>query len=159
MNRTNSKVDAYLSKLETWQDESRALRRILLDCQLTEELKWGKPCYTFNNSNIAIIQGFSHYCALMFFKGSLFKDTHHILVQPGKNTQAGRQIRFTEKREIAEMEAILRAYIHEAIEVEKAGLEVGDVIPETFLKDIDVKPPQNTWFQKSFKPSWTKILP
>ena len=82
MNRTNSKVDAYLSKLETWQDESRALRRILLDCQLTEELKWGKPCYTFNNSNIAIIQGFSHYCALMFFKGSLFKDTHHILVQP-----------------------------------------------------------------------------
>ncbi|MFW9912159.1 MAG: DUF1801 domain-containing protein, partial [Candidatus Thorarchaeota archaeon] len=107
----NPKVDAYLSKAKEWQEEFERLRMIILDCGLTEELKWGKPCYTFQKSNIVIIQGFKHYCALMFFKGALLKDANGILIKPGENTQAGRQIRFTNPREIVEMEPILKAYI------------------------------------------------
>ncbi len=120
----NPKVDAYLDKVKKWQAEMEKLRAIMLDCQLTEELKWGKPCYMFQNSNIAIIQGFKEHCALMFFKGALLKDPNGILIKPGEDTQAGRQIRFTKVEEIVEMETILKAYINEAIEVEKAGLKV-----------------------------------
>lgn len=138
----NAKVDAYLRKPQKWLDEMATLRTIILDCQLTEELKWGKPCYTFQNSNIVIIQGFKEYCALMFCKGALLNDSHGILKKPGENTQAGRQIRFTTAQEIIEMAPILKAYIHEAIEAEKAGLEVvfkknPEPIPEEFQKKLD----------------------
>ena len=120
----NPKVDVYLSKAKKWQEELEKLRLIILDCQLTEELKWGKPCYTFQKSNIILIIGFKEYCALLFCKGVLLNDANGILIKPGENTQAARQIRFTNVREIVEMEPILKAYIYEAIEVEKAGLEV-----------------------------------
>jgi uncharacterized protein YdeI (YjbR/CyaY-like superfamily) len=140
--RMNPKVDVYFSKAERWQEELKKLRMIILDCQLTEELKWGKPCYTFQKSNIVIIVGFKEYCALLFCKGALLNDANGILIKPGENTQAARQIRFTNVREIVEMEPILKAYIYEAIEVEKAGLEVNFkkatefVIPEEFQNKL-----------------------
>src|SRR5271169_3026727 len=124
MNRTNPKVDFCFRKTEKWQEEFEKLRTIILDCQLTEELKWGCPCYTFQKSNIVLIHGFKEYCALLFFKGALLKDAKGVLIQQTENVQAGRQIRFTNVREIVKMEPILKTYIHEAIEVEKAGLKV-----------------------------------
>src|SRR6516225_486412 len=96
--RTNPKVDAYLSKAKKWQEEMEKLRMIILDCQLTEELKWGKPCYTFQKSNIVLIHVFKEYCALLFFKGALLKDAKGILIQQTKNVQAAREIRFTNVR-------------------------------------------------------------
>jgi uncharacterized protein YdeI (YjbR/CyaY-like superfamily) len=146
MNRTNSKVDGYLRRAKKWQQESKKLRTIILDCGLTEELKWGKPCYTFQNSNIVIIQGFKEFCALLFCKGVLLKDPNGILIQQTENVQAARQIRFTNVREIVEMEPILKAYIQEAIEVEKAGLKVTFkktsefAVPEEFQKKLDEIP-------------------
>jgi len=122
--RLNPQVDEYLKKLTKWQEESKKLRKIVLDCGLTEESKWGKPCYTFQNSNVVILHGFKEYCALLFCKGALLKDAHHILIQQTENVQAARQIRFTSLQEIIEMEPTVKAYIHEAVEVEKAGLEV-----------------------------------
>jgi uncharacterized protein YdeI (YjbR/CyaY-like superfamily) len=122
--RMNPQVDEYLKKAKKWQEESKKLRKIVLDCGLTEESKWGKPCYTFQGSNVVIIQGFKEYCALLFCKGALLKDANRILIQQTENVQAARQLRFTNAREIAEMEPLLKAYIHEAVEVEKAGLEV-----------------------------------
>ncbi|OBA06363.1 hypothetical protein A9P44_11080 [Paenibacillus polymyxa] len=148
----NPKVDAYLDKVKKWQAEMEKLRAIMLDCQLTEELKWGKPCYMFQNSNIAIIQGFKEHCALMFFKGALLKDPNSILIKPGEDTQAGRQIRFTNVEEIVEMETILKAYINEAIEVEKAGLKVDFkkntelIFPEEFQAKLDENPALKTAF-------------
>ena len=124
MNRMNPKVDGYLRKVKKWQEELKELRRIILDCQLNEEVKWRHPCYTFQGKNIVLIHGFKEYCALLFMKGALLKDAKGILVPPGENTQAGRQIRFTNVREIVEMESTLRAYIHEAVEVENSGLKV-----------------------------------
>src|SRR3569832_2258205 len=124
MNRMNPKVDFFFSKAQKWQDEFKKLRLIVLDCGLTEELKWGKPCYTFQESNIVLIHGFKEYCALLFFKGALLKDADGILIRQTKNVQAARQIRFTQVREIVKRGPILKAYIHEAIEVEKAGLKV-----------------------------------
>src|SRR5207249_6097916 len=146
MNRMNPKVDQYLRRAKKWQKEMEKLRRISLGCGLTEELKWGKPCYTFQNSNIVLIHGFKEYCALLFFKGALLKDAKGILIQQTKNVQAARQIRFTNVREIVKMKPILKAYIHEAIEVEKAGLKVKLKktsefnIPEEFQKKLDEKP-------------------
>jgi uncharacterized protein YdeI (YjbR/CyaY-like superfamily) len=122
--RMNPQVDEYLRKAKKWQEESKKLRRIVLDCGLTEEPKWGKPCYTFQGTNVAIIQGFKEYCALLFCKGALLKDANRILIQQTENVQAARQIRFTNVPEIVGMEPIVKAYIHEAIEVEKAGLDV-----------------------------------
>ncbi|AJE53080.1 hypothetical protein NS115_17875 [Paenibacillus jamilae] len=148
----NPKVDAYLDKVKKWKVEMEKLRAIVLDCQLTEELKWGKPCYTFQNSNIAIIQGFKEHCALMFFKGALLNDPNGILIKPGEDTQAGRQIRFTNVKEIIEMEAILKVYINEAIEVEKAGLKVDFkkntelIFPEEFQAKLDEDPALKTAF-------------
>lgn len=124
MRKLNPKVDAYVAKAKTWQKETQKLRRIILDCQLTEELKWGQPCYAFQKSNVVLIQGFKEYCALLFFKGMLLKDPNGILKKTGVNTRVGRQIRFTNVREIVEMEPILKTYIHQAIEVEKAGVKV-----------------------------------
>ncbi len=120
----NPKVDFYFSKAKKWQEEIKKLRMIILDCGLTEELKWGVPGYTFQKSNIVLIHVFKEYCAVLFFKGALLSDANGILIQQTKNVQAARQIRFTSVQEIVEMEAILKAYIYEAIEVEKAGLKV-----------------------------------
>ncbi|WP_183557577.1 YdeI/OmpD-associated family protein [Mucilaginibacter sp. SP1R1] len=120
----NPKVDFYFNKAEKWHQEIKKLRIIALDCMLTEELKWGCPCYTFRQSNIVLIHVFKEYCAFLFFKGALLNDTNGILIQQTENVQAARQIRFTGLHEIAEMEPILKSYIFEAIEVEKAGLKV-----------------------------------
>jgi uncharacterized protein YdeI (YjbR/CyaY-like superfamily) len=141
----NPKVDAYLSKAKKWREEFETLRTIVLGCPLTEELKWGKPCYTFQKSNILIIQGFKEYCALMFCKGALLKDPKGILKKPGENTQAARQMRFTHVREIAGMKPVLKAYIQEAIEAEKAGLKVNfkknpEPVPEELQNRLDENP-------------------
>jgi uncharacterized protein YdeI (YjbR/CyaY-like superfamily) len=142
----NPKVDKFLSKAKHWQEEMQKLRTIVLDCGLTEELKWGKPCYAFQKSNIVIIQPFKEYCAILLFKGALLRDPKGILVKPGENTQAGRQIRFTEIRKIVELEPVLKAYIYEALEVEKAGLTVNFkkteefIIPEEFQNKLDETP-------------------
>jgi uncharacterized protein YdeI (YjbR/CyaY-like superfamily) len=148
----NPKVDIYLSRAKKWQEEFEKLRMIILDCQLTEELKWGWPCYTFQKSNIVLIHGFKEYCALLFFKGALLNDTNGILIQQTENVQAGRQVRFTNVREIVEMEPILKAYINEAIKVEKAGLKVNFkkntelIFPEEFQNKLDKIPALKTAF-------------
>jgi len=150
--KMNPKVDVYLSKAKKWQEELEKLRMIILDCQLTEELKWGKPCYTFQKRNIVVILPLKEYCALLFCKGALLNDANGILIKPGENTQAGRQIRFTNVREIVEMETILKAYIYEAIEVEKAGLKVNFkkitelIVPEEFQNKLDEIPALKTAF-------------
>jgi uncharacterized protein YdeI (YjbR/CyaY-like superfamily) len=149
MNRMNPKVAEYLRKAKKWQEEMKKLRRISLDCGLTEELKWGKPCYTFQKSNIVIIQGFKEFCALLFCKGALLNDPNGILKKFG--WQAARRTPFTNVREMVEMEPILKAYIYEAIEVEKAGLEVNfkknpEPIPEEFQNKLDEIPALKTAF-------------
>ena len=126
----NPKVDFYFSKANKWQEEIRKLRAIILDCGLTEALKWGCPCYTFQTSNIVLIHVFKEYCAVLFFKGVLLKDANGILIQQTKNVQTARQVRFTDVKEIVKMQSILKAYIYEAVEVEKAGLKV-DLKPAT----------------------------
>jgi uncharacterized protein YdeI (YjbR/CyaY-like superfamily) len=152
MNRMNPKVDFYFSKAKKWQEEFGKLRMIILDCGLTEELKWGVPCYTFEKSNIVLIHGFKEYCALLFFKGALLNDARGILIQQTRNVQAARQIRFTNVREIVKMKPILKAYIHEAIEVEKAGLKVNFKKtteferPEEFQAKLDKIPALKTAF-------------
>ena len=151
--RTNPQVDFYFNQAEKWQKEFKKLRRIILDCPLTEELKWGKPSYSFEENNIVLIHGFKEYCALLFFKGALLKDPKGILVQQTENVQAARQIRFTHVREIVELESVLKAYIHEAIEVEKAGLKVEYKktsefkMPEEFQKKLDKIPALKTAFK------------
>src|SRR3982750_4920819 len=120
----NPKVDWFFDKATKWQKEYEKLRAIILDCGLMEELKWGNPCYTYNDSNIVLIHGFKAYCALLFFKGALLNDANNILIQQTENVQSARQIRFTNVQEIAKMASILKAYIYEAIEVERAGLKV-----------------------------------
>ena len=152
MNEVNPKVDFYFNKAKKWQEELEQLRRIILDCGLTEELKWGVPCYTFQNSNVVLIHVFKEYCAFLFFKGALLHDTNGMLVQQTENTQATRQIRFTNVWEIVELESILKAYIHEAIEVEKAGLKVNFKktaefnIPEEFQSKLTQIPALKTAF-------------
>lgn len=139
----NPKVDFYFAKAQKWQEELEQLRTIVLDCGLTEELKWGVPCYTFEKRNIVLIHVFKEYCALLFFKGALLKDAKGILIQQTENVQAARQIRFTHVREITKMKSVLKAYIYEAIEVEKAGLKVNlkkaaeYKIPEEFQKKLN----------------------
>lgn len=123
-NETNPRVDIFLSKADKWQDEMEQLRSIILDCGLAEELKWGKPCYTFQGKNIVIIQGFKEYCALLFFKGVLLDDPDNILIKTGQNTDVGRQIRFVDVRKIVEMKSTLKSYIDNAIEVEKSGQKI-----------------------------------
>jgi uncharacterized protein YdeI (YjbR/CyaY-like superfamily) len=147
----NPNVDFYFSKAQKWQEEIRKLRMIILDCGLTEELKWGVPCYTFQKSNVVLIHVFKEYCALLFLKGSLLNDASGILIQQTKNVQAGRQIRFAGVWQIVEMETILKAYIYEAIEVEKAGLKVNfkknsEPVPEEFQNKSDEIPALKTAF-------------
>lgn len=121
---TNPKVDFFFEKDSKWQKEYRELRKIALDCGLTEELKWGQPCYTLNGKNIVLIHGFKDYCAYLFHKGVLLSDTTSILIQQTENVQSARQVRFSDVKEIVKLSPTLKAYIHEAIEVEKAGLKV-----------------------------------
>ena len=120
----NPKVDFYFIKSKKWRAEQEKLRQIALDCQLIEELKWGVPCYTFQKNNIVLIHEFNNYCAYLFVKGALLKDPNGILIQQTENVQSARQVRFTDLKEVVEMEPILKAYIHEAIEVERSGLKV-----------------------------------
>jgi uncharacterized protein YdeI (YjbR/CyaY-like superfamily) len=152
MSKMNPKVDFFFSKAKKWKNEFEALRIIVLDCGLSEELKWGQACYTIQKKNIVVIHGFKEYCALLFFKGALLKDAKGILIQQTKNVQAARQIRFTNAREIVEKKTILKAYIKEAIEVERAGLKVklkktSDFkVPEEFQNKLDAIPDLKTAF-------------
>ena len=142
MNKMNPKVEFYFSKAKKWQKELEKLRLIVLGCPLQEELKWGCPCYSYQESNIVLIHVFKEYCALLFFKGALLNNANGILIQQKKNVQAARQIRFTNVQEIIETETILKTYLYEAIEVEKAGLKVklkktsAYTIPEEFQKQL-----------------------
>ncbi|RED36595.1 YdeI family protein [Paenibacillus sp. VMFN-D1] len=152
-NKMNPKVDAYVGRATMWLEETEKLREILLDCGLTEELKWGKPCYTSQGRNIVIIQGFKAYLALLFFKGYMLQDPHGILVKTGENTKVGRQIRFNDTQEIVQLEPILRAYIAEAIEVEQSGVKEDIIkethldIPEEFQNKLDENPALKAAFE------------
>ncbi|MEO5564111.1 MAG: DUF1801 domain-containing protein [Chitinophagaceae bacterium] len=149
----NPKVDFYFDKAKKWQKEVEQLRTIVLECGLNEELKWGVPCYTFENKNIVLIHVFKEYCAFLFFKGVLLNDPNGILIQQTKNVQVARQIRFTNVRELAKMKSILKSYIYEAIEVERAGLKAKlkksseFVMPEEFKKKLDKTPALKTAFK------------
>ncbi|GAA6769134.1 YdeI/OmpD-associated family protein [Flavobacterium johnsoniae] len=142
----NPKVDFFFDKADKWQQELNLMRTISLECQLTEELKWGVPCYTFQNANIVLIHSFKEYCAFLFFKGALLKDTDSILIQQSENVQAARQIRFTNLQEIIDLKAVLKTYIYQAVEVEKAGLKVElkktseFEVAEEFQKKLDEMP-------------------
>ena len=148
----NPKVDWFFSQDTMWQKEYEKFRTIILDCGLAEELKWGCPCYTFEKRNIVLIHGFKEYCALLFFKGALLNDAKSILIQQTENVQSARQVRFTNLKEIVKLEKILKAYIYEAIEVEKAGLKVKlkktseYKIPEEFQKKLNKTPALKTAF-------------
>lgn len=152
MNRMNPKVDGLLKKANKWQEEFETLREIVLSSPLTEEVKWGQACYTSEGRNVVLIHGFKEYCALLFFKGALLKDPKAILVQQTANVQSARQVRFTNVREIVAMKPILKAYIQEAVEVEKAGLKVklkktADFkVPEEFQNKLD----ENLSLKKAF---------
>lgn len=153
----NPKVDAFLDGSEKWQKEMKKLRKIVLNCNLTEELKWGVPCYTVNKNNVVLIHAFKEYCALLFIKGSLLSDSHSILIQQTENVQAGRQVRFTHIDQITEQEAILKAYIFEAVEIEKAGMKV------VFKKTSDYQLPEEltTKFNEipQFKTAFEALTP
>ncbi|MBK0008784.1 MULTISPECIES: YdeI/OmpD-associated family protein [Priestia] len=150
--KMNPKVDEFLTKAKKWKEEYETLRKIVLDCELTEDFKWMNPCYTFEKKNIVLMHGFKEYCALLFPKGSLLQDSHGILIQQTENVQGARQIRFTNVQEIVEKEAVLKAYIYEAIEVEKAGLKVKSkkpeelIIPEELQHKFDEIPALKTAF-------------
>ncbi len=133
----NPKVDFYFRKSKKWQEELEILRSIILQTKLTEELKWGVPCYSLENKNILLIHEFKEYCAILFFKGALLTDTHAILIQQTKNTQATRQIRFTNVSEIKKQKSAIKNYIIEAIEVEKAGLKVALKTTSEFSTPIE----------------------
>jgi|SRR5579859_874205 len=151
--RKNPRVDTYLRKAKQWQEEMAKLRNIILDCGLTEELKWSKPCYTFQETNTVIIIPFKESCALMFCKGALLKDARGILTKPGENTQAGRWIKFTSVEEIVKLKPVLKAYIQEAIAAEKAGLKVKFKktsefkMPEEFKNKLNKIPALKTAFE------------
>jgi len=152
MSGMNPKVDFYFSEAEKWRDELAKLRTIVLDSPLTEELKWGVPCYTFQKSNIVLIHVFKEYCALLFVKGALLKDPAGVLIQQTENVQAARQVRFTNVQEIVELESTLKAYINEAIQVEVSGLKVNYKkaeefsIPDEFLSKLEDNPDLETAF-------------
>ncbi|WP_339713521.1 DUF1801 domain-containing protein [uncultured Kriegella sp.] len=153
MHSTNPKVDDYFTTVTQWRQELEQLRAILLDCQLTEELKWRSPCYTFQKRNIAILGGFKDYCALSFFKGALLQDVHGLLVAPGENSQSSRLFKFTDVDEIVKMASQIKAYIYEAIEVEKAGLKVAFkrstnlVFPEELQQQLKASPDLKSAFE------------
>lgn len=149
----DSKVDFYFANAEKWPQELNKLRNIVLDCGLVEELKWGVPCYTFQQKNVALIHGFKEYSALMFMKGSLLSDTDNLLIQQTENVQGGRQIRFTTVREIIGLETTLKAYLYEAMEIERLGLKVESkaneplIYPQEFQRQLDANPTLKTAFE------------
>jgi uncharacterized protein YdeI (YjbR/CyaY-like superfamily) len=151
--RMNRKVDGFLRKTKQWKEEFEQLRPIILDCGLTEDIKWMHPCYMYEEKNIVLMHGFKDYCALLFHKGALLKDPHGILIQQTENVQAARQIRFTNVQDIIEMEFIIKDYILEAIEVEKAGLNVElkkhteYIIPDELQNKFDDSPALKTAFE------------
>ena len=153
MNKLNPKVDAFINKAGQWQEEYRKLRTILLDSGLTEDLKWGVPCYTLDNKNVVIMHGFKEYCGLLFVKGVLLKDDKNILITQTENVQAARHVRFTNVREIDRLKAVLKAYIKEAIEAELAGLKVNYKktaefsMPDEFQTRLE----ENTALQEAFE--------
>ena len=155
--KLNPKVDAFLSRSEKWREEFETLREIALDCELVEDLKWGVPCYTVKSKNVVLIHGFKEYCALLFVKGALLKDAEKLLIQQTDNVQAARQIRFTHVEEIEKNKTKIKAYIQEAIEIEKAGLKVDTkknielTIPEELQKTFNEVPGLETAF-KSLTP-------
>ena len=148
----HSKVDAYIAKSQ-WEKELEKLRAIILDCQLNEEFKWGTPCYTYEGNNVVLIHTFKEYCAILFFKGALLSDPESVLIQQTENTQATRQIRFTDVKEVVGMARVLKSYIYEAIEVERAGLKVEYkkttefVVAEEFQQQLDTNPALKTAFE------------
>ena len=148
----NPKVDFFFSKATRWKNEFELLRTIVLECNLTEELKWGQPCYTFEKANIVLIHGFKEYCALLFFKGSLLKDKKNILIQQTENVQAARQIRFTNMNEILKMKSTLKSYIYDAVKVEETGLKV------EFKKTSDFKIPEEFQTKLNKKPALKKAF-
>jgi uncharacterized protein YdeI (YjbR/CyaY-like superfamily) len=149
----NPKVAFFFDEAEKWQEEYEELRRIVLDCNLTEELKWGCPCYTLGGNNIVLIHGFKEYCALLFFKGALLDDTNGILIQQSENVQSARQIRFTDAEQIKNLERVIKAHIYEAIEVERAGLKVtlkttkDYDVPKEFQLKLDEMPALKSAFE------------
>jgi uncharacterized protein YdeI (YjbR/CyaY-like superfamily) len=153
MNSMNPKVDEFLDRAEQWKAEMVELRRILLDCGLTEAFKWGLPCYAFQGRNVAIIQPFKAYCAVLFFKGYLLGDADGILVKTGEHTRVGRQVRFWDVREVLGVEGVLKALVYEAIEVERSGVEapaeggVGFAMPEEFQARLDGMPALKAAFE------------
>jgi len=146
MNKKHPEVDEFLSNAKQWKEEYKQLRAICLDCDLTEDFKWMHPCYTFEGNNIVLIHGFKEYCALLFHKGVLLKDPEDILIQQTENTQSARQMRFTNVQEVVELERVIKAYIREAVEAEKSGLEVEFKktkeydVPEEFQQKLDEMP-------------------
>jgi uncharacterized protein YdeI (YjbR/CyaY-like superfamily) len=149
----NPKVDFYFNKSQNWQQELEILRKIILEVELTEELKWGVPCYTFQKNNILLIHEFKEYCAMLFMKGALLSDSEGILVQQTENVQAARQIRFTNVQQIMEKASTLKAYIYEAIEIEKAGLKVELKKPSEFKisEEFQHKLDENSALKSAFE--------
>ena len=149
----NQKVDFYFNKAQKWQEELEQLRNICLDCQLNEELKWGCPSYTLQKDNIVLIHAFKEYCALLFFKGALLKNTNNILIQQTENVQSARQIRFTSLQQIIDLTPIIKAHIFEAIEVEKAGLKVDfkKTTEFTMVHEFQTKLDENNALKKAFE--------
>ncbi|WP_312206879.1 YdeI/OmpD-associated family protein, partial [Epilithonimonas hominis] len=148
----NSKVDEHINQSKQWKSEMNALRTIILDCQLAEDFKWGKPCYSFQGKNIVIIQGFKEYFALLFFKGGIMKDSKHLLVKMGENTQAGRQMRFENVQDILDKKSIIKDYIFEAVEIEERGEKVeikkeATPIPEEFQIKLNENPELKSAFE------------
>jgi uncharacterized protein YdeI (YjbR/CyaY-like superfamily) len=150
----NQKVNFYFEKESRWHAEVAALRDMILDCNLTETLKWGQPCYVLGSSNIVLIHTFKTYCALLFFKGALMKDPQQLLIQQSENVQAARQLRFTSKKEIVSLKSTIKAYVFEAIEIEKAGLKVALKptaaynIPDEFKLQLEASKKLKTAFEK-----------
>jgi len=147
----NPKVDEHINQSKQWKNEMNALRTIILDCQLTEDFKWGKPCYSFDGKNIVIVQGFKEYFALLFFKGGIMKDSKQLLVKMGENTQAGRQMRFENVQDILGKKEIIKDHIFEAVEIEERGEKVEikkktTPIPEEFQIKLDENPKLKTAF-------------
>jgi uncharacterized protein YdeI (YjbR/CyaY-like superfamily) len=153
----NAQVDAFLKKANSWREESEKLREIILGFPLKEELKWGKPCYSYEGSNILIIQGFKEYCALMFCKGALLKDAKRLLIKPGENTQAGRQLRFKSTSEIEKLRPVLKAYIKEAVEAQKAGEKV--TYKETSEYEMPEELVQRFTEDPAFKKAFNALTP
>ncbi|WP_353720269.1 DUF1801 domain-containing protein [Dyadobacter sp. 676] len=140
----NIRVDAYVAQASQWSEVIEQLRTVMLDCGLTEEFKWGKPCYSFEGSNVVVIQGFKAYCALLFMKGYLLSDPENVLVKTGENTKIGRQIRFATAQDVIDLEPVLKAYVREAIDAEQSGRKVEidktPAVPEEFKEKLDEIP-------------------